>query len=114
MVAISIGHGQIPPAGEWLLLLLLGVIPCGVPDVLYAIGIKYVPVFRALIIGLFDPVLTAVWPIIFLGEVPTTRALIGCAVITIAIIYQAYHEQKRVKMTVTPAPRELVSIGEER
>jgi drug/metabolite transporter (DMT)-like permease len=97
VIILSIIHGDLPPAHEWLFLVLLGIVPWGVPDVLYTIGIKHVPVFRALIIGLLDPVLTAVWPIFFLGEIPSKMAFVGCAVIVLAIVYQAYYEQKRLR-----------------
>jgi drug/metabolite transporter (DMT)-like permease len=75
---------------EWFLLLLLGIIPWGIPDVMYTLGIRRVPVFRALILGLSDPVLTAVWPAVFLSEFPTVAATFGAGIILIAIVYQAF------------------------
>lgn len=74
----------------WLLL-ILGIVPWGVPDILYALGIKQVPMFRAMVLGLSDPVLTAVWPILFLGEAPSVVALVGAGAVLAAIVYQARH-----------------------
>jgi drug/metabolite transporter (DMT)-like permease len=78
-----------PHDQAWLFLILLGILPWGVPDILYAIGIRQVPVFRAMILGLSDPVLTAVWPLLFLREVPSPLALSGAAIILAAIVYQS-------------------------
>jgi drug/metabolite transporter, DME family len=83
-----------PADRSWLFLILLGIVPWGVPDILYAIGIKRVPVFRALILGLSDPILTAVWPLLFLSEVPSLLALSGAAIIIAAIVYQAKYSVK--------------------
>jgi drug/metabolite transporter (DMT)-like permease len=80
---------DLPPASDWWLLLALGVFPWGLPDVMYVTAIEKVPVFRALILGLSDPILTAVWPCLFLQEYPTTLAVIGSAIVLWAIVYQA-------------------------
>lgn len=82
---------------DFAFLLLLGVVPWAVPDVLYSIGIKRVPILRALILGLLDPVLTAVWPFVFLGETPGLSVLIGATVATVAVVYQNVWEQRKLK-----------------
>jgi len=100
-IVLSCIHGNMPPPHEWILLLILGIVPWGVPDILYALGIRHVPVFRALIIGLFDPLLTSVWPILALAEYPSKLAIFGGVIIIFAIIYQAYFEQRRLNTTVS-------------
>jgi drug/metabolite transporter, DME family len=82
---------------DWMFLLLLGVIPWAVPDILYAIGIKKVPVLRALILGLLDPVLTPLWPFLFLAEVPGVSVAIGASIICGAVVFQAYYEQQQLR-----------------
>ncbi len=78
------------PAGNtWIFLLLLGILPWGLPDIMYTVAIKHVPVFRALILGLADPVLTAVWPMIFLGEIPSPVAMLGAVMVSSAIVLQS-------------------------
>lgn len=79
---------------SWLLLGLLGIVPWAIPDMLYAIGIKHVPVFRATILGLSDPILTAVWPLVFLSEMPSLLAMIGALIVLTAIVYQARNSAK--------------------
>ncbi|MBY0359487.1 MAG: DMT family transporter [Candidatus Obscuribacterales bacterium] len=80
---------SMPDPTSCLLLLILGIVPWGLPDILYVVAIKHVPLFRALILGLADPVLTAVWPALFLGEMPTVLAFCGAATVLGAIAYQA-------------------------
>lgn len=78
---------SVPSGQDWFLLLLLGIIPWGISDVLYTLGIKRVPIFRALILGLANPVLTVVWTATFLREIPTTTAVMGAIFIIAAIVY---------------------------
>ncbi len=75
---------------EWWLLLVLGVVPWGLPDILYCNAITKVRALRALLLCFLDPVLTAVWPFIFMAEAPSTPAMIGAAIVSIAIFYREY------------------------
>ena len=80
---------DLPSGHDWLLLILLGIFPWALPDVMYVTAIRKVPVFRALILGLSDPILTAVWPSLFLHECPTLLAGAGSLIVLWAIVYQA-------------------------
>jgi len=75
---------------EWWLLFLLGMIPWGIPDILYCIAITKVRALRALLLCFLDPVLTVVWPFIFLGEAPSYAAMLGAAIVSGAIFYREY------------------------
>jgi drug/metabolite transporter (DMT)-like permease len=88
--AIFFSQAAWPTTFNWYLLIALGIVPWGVPNVLYLLGIKHVPVLRALILGLSDPVLTVVWPLIFLGEAPTVLAVCGMVTVGGAIVYQGW------------------------
>jgi drug/metabolite transporter (DMT)-like permease len=85
---------NLPPSRDWWLLLALGIFPWGLPDLIYVFAIEKVPLFRALILGLSDPILTAVWPLLFLHEYPTPLAIVGSAIVLWAIIYQANAARK--------------------
>jgi drug/metabolite transporter (DMT)-like permease len=80
-----------------LFLVLLGIVPWAVPDILYSISIKRVPILRALILGLLDPILTAVWPFIFLCEIPSAVVVTGATLASGAVIYQNIYEQTKLK-----------------
>jgi drug/metabolite transporter (DMT)-like permease len=97
IIALPIVFTAPPPmsgSNAWLLLIVLGIVPWAIPDILYAVGIKRVPVFRAMILGLSDPILTAVWPFLFLSERPSSLALCGALVILSAIVYQAKYSSR--------------------
>lgn len=83
-----------PSVRDCVLLGVLGIVAWGLPDLLYAIGIKKVPVFRALVLGLSDPILTAVWPLILLHEYPTPLGITGAGITLLAVIYQAFYTSK--------------------
>jgi drug/metabolite transporter (DMT)-like permease len=82
---------------DFTFLILLGVVPWAVPDVLYSIGIKQVPILRALILGLLDPVLTAVWPFVFLAERPGVSVIAGASIATAAVVFQNIFEQHKLR-----------------
>jgi drug/metabolite transporter (DMT)-like permease len=90
----------LPNGSELVFLLVLGIVPWAVPDVLYAVAIKYVPILRALILALLDPVLTAVWPMLVLKEIPSITVLFGAGVAMIAVLYQTVYERSLIKKAV--------------
>jgi drug/metabolite transporter (DMT)-like permease len=71
---------------SWVGLLLLGVVQLGLPYVLYSTAIRYVTAMEALLIPTVEPVLNPVWVFLFVGERPTSTALIGGAVIIGAVL----------------------------
>lgn len=89
-------------SNAWFLLLVLGILPWAIPDILYATGIKKVPVFRAQILGLSDPILTAVWPMLFLQTMPSALTICGAAIILAAIVYQARYSGKTQPAFLAP------------
>jgi drug/metabolite transporter (DMT)-like permease len=97
--AIILGYsGQsMPRPAELLLLLILGIVPWAVPDILYALAIKSVPILRALILALLDPVLTAVWPMIVLTEIPSMTVMLGAGIAMGAVVYQTAYERALIK-----------------
>jgi len=80
---------DLPTGRDCLWLVLLGIFPWALPDVMYVTAIRRVPVFRALILGLSDPILTGLWPLLFLKEYPSLIAVVGSLIVLWAIIYQA-------------------------
>jgi drug/metabolite transporter (DMT)-like permease len=93
--AVFIAAPPQPSHIAWLLIILLGIVPWGIPNILYLMAVKEpkkVPIFRALILTGFDPVLTALWPALFIKQVPTITAAMGATLVIAAMIY---HELTR-------------------
>ena len=58
-------------------LLLVGIVSIGIPSILYTVGIKNVRALTVSFITMLEPVLNPVWVIIFAGEIPSTKTILG-------------------------------------
>ena len=67
----------VPSLKSSLFLLLVGIVSIGIPSILYTIGIRNVRALTASFITMLEPVLNPVWVIIFAGEVPSTKTILG-------------------------------------
>lgn len=82
------GQTSLPTRPQDLAFLLaLGLIPWAIPDIIFARAIEKVPALKAMLLTFLDPVLTAVWPILFLLELPSMQGVLGCLLISAAIIW---------------------------
>ncbi|MFN2377161.1 MAG: DMT family transporter [Candidatus Binatia bacterium] len=68
-------------ASEWGVLLFLGVAQVALAYRLLARALARVPALEASLLALFEPVLNPVWAFLLLGELPTSWALLGAAVL---------------------------------
>ncbi len=77
------------PSGKdcWLLFALCTV-SWTLPSTIYMLCVKDLPVFRAFVLTLFDPVLTPVFPWWFHGLVPTGIEILGAGIVTFGVFYQ--------------------------
>lgn len=67
----------VPSLKSSLFLLLVGIVSIGIPSILYTVGIRNVRALTASFITMLEPVLNPVWVIIFAGEVPSTKTILG-------------------------------------
>lgn len=70
---------------EFVWILILGIFQLGIPYVLYALASKECPPLACSLIGMLEPLFNPVWVFFFAGEKPGFYALIGAAVIIIAV-----------------------------
>ncbi|MDF2521958.1 MAG: rane protein [Clostridia bacterium] len=73
---------------------LLGIVQFGVPYVLYGIAIKHIRALDAVMIAVIEPILNPVWVFLFLGEKPGFWAVLGGAIVMIAITYNSLRTSK--------------------
>ncbi len=84
-------HAQAWPEGrQWVLLALFGSIQMGLPYVLFAKGLKYIPSHEASGITLLEPILTPLWVFIAWSTHPSYQArrwwtLVGGAFILVGL-----------------------------
>ena len=67
----------IPDLKSAFFLLLVGIVSIGIPSILYTVGIKNVRALTVSFITMLEPVLNPVWVIIFAGEIPSTKTILG-------------------------------------
>ena len=67
----------LPSPKSAFFLLLVGTVSIGIPSILYTIGIKKVRALTASFITMLEPLLNPVWVILFAGEVPSTKTILG-------------------------------------
>lgn len=85
------------PSWESILgLLILGVFQLGISYILYTKAIKYVSAIEAILIPIIEPLLNPIWVFWFTGEGPGSHAILGGAIVIIAIITrELYHQRKK-------------------
>ncbi len=86
VVGVPFAFGQPSPEMRgWIGLLLLGLLQIGLSYILYARAIKYVPALETVLVSTIEPILNPIWVLFLVGEKPNTWALIGGALVVLAI-----------------------------
>ena len=71
-----------PPSTTGMIgLALLGVFQMGIPSILYGFGMAGVSAISAAILTMLEPALNPVWVALFVGEIPSSRAILGGCII---------------------------------
>ncbi len=73
----------------WSALLVLGVVQLGVSYLLYARAIRHVTALEAVLIPVIEPILNPLWVLVFRHEKPTGWALVGGAIVLLAVTVRA-------------------------
>jgi len=73
-------------------ILLLGVFQLGMAYVLYSYAIRHVPALKATLITSIEPILNPIWVFLLIGERPGFYAMIGGAIVIVAILFRYWAE----------------------
>ena len=73
------------PANGWIALVLLGALQLGLSYWLYARAIRHVTALEAVLIPVIEPLLNPLWVLLAMGERPSPKALLGGAIVLLAI-----------------------------
>ena len=84
-----------PGAKSCFFLLLVGTVSIGIPSILYTIGIKKVRALTASFITMLEPLLNPVWVILFAGEVPSFKTILGGVLILGFIMVRSVVQNKK-------------------
>lgn len=86
---------------SFLTLSFLGIFQIGLAYAAFVKGLRYVTATQASLTGMIEPVANPIWVLLFLGEVPSTFAMIGAATVLAAIAWHTMHGEPASEM---PAP----------
>lgn len=67
-------------------LLLLGLVTTALGHTLFLYSLKYMPVIKASLLACIVPVYGVLWGVIFLGEIPALRTMIGGVIILCTVV----------------------------
>jgi len=85
-VALPLAWGRLGLDAKGLaLVLFLGVVQMGVSYILFVKGLTAVPAAEASLIGMLEPMFNPLWAFLGLGEKPTPWALLGGAIVLLAV-----------------------------
>jgi drug/metabolite transporter (DMT)-like permease len=85
LVAIPFLWQGWPSLAGWGALGFLGVFQIGISSILLTYGVKHVTAVQSLLTAVIEPIFNPVWVFLILGERPGPRALVGGAVILVAV-----------------------------
>lgn len=74
---------------DWGVLLFLGIFQLGLPFLLYTRAIRHLEAIEAILIQTLEPIVNPVWVFLFIGEKPSRLALLGGAVVVLAVTLRA-------------------------
>jgi drug/metabolite transporter (DMT)-like permease len=92
----------LPDLTSWVALALAGIGQIGLAFVLYTRAIKSVSALEAILIPVIEPLLNPLWVLLLIGEAPGRWALLGGAVVVIAVT-------ARGLLAAAPTPAELAA-----
>ncbi|MCL1813886.1 MAG: DMT family transporter [Treponema sp.] len=85
-------------AANTALILLMGIVQLGMASLLFAYGIKRVPVVQAMLTAAIEPILNPVWVLLVTGERPTIVALLGGLIIIAAVMVSTIDLSKKTSV----------------
>lgn len=98
LVAGLVGNGFAVPAGDVLVLALMGPAQLALPIILFVRSARSVPAVAMSLIALLDVVLNPLWSWIGVGETPTFDDAIGGGVIVAAVILSIVYGRRAAQV----------------
>lgn len=86
LVALPFMIGPVPDTQSLVGIVLLGVFQLGLAYILFAEASKHVSAIEAILIPVIEPLLNPLWVFLFDGEKPGILAVVGGAVVLLAVV----------------------------
>jgi len=81
---------------EVIILMYMGIFQIGISYMIFNEGIKYVSATESMIIATMEAIFNPIWVFIGIGEQPSGYAIIGAAVILLAILWRNLSKKEKV------------------
>ncbi len=94
-IALATGASFPHAAREWIMLALMGWFQLGIAYYFFQWGLTRVRAVEASLITLVEPILNPIWVYLLLKEVPSTKVIIGCALMGAALVATALCPNQR-------------------
>ena len=78
-------------------LVLLGIFQMGLPSLLYGRGVRGVSAISCALITMIEPVMNPVWVAIFIGELPSARAIAGGCIIVLCVTLRTVLKVRKIR-----------------
>jgi drug/metabolite transporter (DMT)-like permease len=85
LIGLPFMFQSVPGGQSWLSLVLLGVFQLGLSYLLYSEALKRISALEGILISSIEPILNPLWVFLVMGERPGPWALIGGAIVLIAV-----------------------------
>jgi drug/metabolite transporter (DMT)-like permease len=89
-------HAGVPSVTGMTGLVLLGVFQMGIPSVLYGRGVRGVSAISCALITMIEPVMNPVWVAVFIGELPSARAIAGGCIILGCVLLRTVLKVRKI------------------
>jgi drug/metabolite transporter (DMT)-like permease len=85
-----------PQPVDWAILLFLGVFQLGIPFIMYSLSLRHLEAIEAILIQTLEPILNPIWVFLVVGERPGPLALLGGALVILAVALRALVASRQV------------------
>lgn len=85
-----------PQPVDWAILLFLGVLQLGIPFIMYSLSLRHLEALEAILIQTLEPILNPIWVFLVVGERPGPLALLGGALVILAVALRAFVASRQV------------------
>lgn len=94
-IALAAGAPLPTEPREWLMLAAMGWFQLGLAYYFFQWGLARARAVEASLIALLEPVLNPIWVYLFLRELPSTRVIVGCTLMAVALVATALTPNRR-------------------
>lgn len=97
-VAIPFIFRGLPDTKSIIFIIIMGIFQLGISYIFYVYAMKQLGALEAILITVVEPLLNPLWVYIFTGEKPGFFAVLGGAIVIIAVMLRSIYISKQVKV----------------